>query len=267
MPGITHYKATRGNIEGYSAGDEWVTAKQYRRFVDGLFLYPAYRDEWPARYGWTPGFPCAPYGSFGTIPEEALYRSNYEAMREAFNEINADVETGSSDTFEILATDTHALALACLFEHQFEEYPVLDEDYMSEMESELTDEAYKSYGREDLIREFIRHPELDWIFDEDTLEIRNDQEDLRDIVDPMLRGIGRSVVAYSGEMYFGEDSLRYALDELVGAIMESPRLGLPELVHQFSGLIRYDKAVKDEETHERTQPRIQGIQIPKREDA
>lgn len=259
MPTIKQYRTTRDKRE--ATGEELVNATDVLKFrEDKLFLYPGWREE-PAVYGWSPDYPCASYGHFGTIPDEALYRSNYDATLEVFKEeLDLELETGSSDTFELPVDNMQAIALACRMNKDFSDYPVVDEERMSELENELTEEAYTSHGRDDLVKALatLLPAELaEELLDED--EVR---EEYKEHAEPYLKNMARSVVGYSGDMYFGYkskygeswESLEYALGEVTGGIwLPGNKLGLEQLLDGLVRIIRAERIRAEREEFERYQ--------------
>ena len=203
MPVITHVKATREVIEGYASDDAAVAREDFCSFRDSLTLYGdddfSRRHGFPLVYGWTPKYPAAAFGSFGTIPEEALYRSNFEAVRERFWEaLGIELGSGSSDTFEIPAEDPRALALALVLDRRAESYPAFDDEAVSALESELIREGIDSYFRDDVIGAFDGDPAFDGVF-----SLPGERPDIHAarILEEAVRAIACDAVAYSGELY------------------------------------------------------------------
>lgn len=265
MPVIKFYKTTTENIGWYALGDEVVTVAEFKSFVSGLTLYEpwSYNTYFEPVYGWSPGFPCAAYVPCTSILEEALYRSNYRMVHEEFKQrLGLELESGTSDTFEIPADNKNALALACRFELDLSDYPVVDEQDYSDLESELTSEAFEDYGKQDTIEKLCEMSE-----EFKALLINEDgeiYEDWQEIADPAIEDMARGFVGYCGEMYASADSIRDSIQSEIYPLPLEYNAPVAEFISAWLHTLKVDKAIKDQEVFEQTQPPL--INVP-REDS
>lgn len=259
MPEIREYKISPAAI-GDEAGHDTVDAREFKRWLASEERILDCGDV----YEWRPNFPAGYITYSTTISEEALMRSNWDAIVETFeDEIGIEDGEGewsfncSSGTLDLDKSDAriwNALALACKLDADAERYPVLDGERTSDEEYRLTEEAYSDYGRGELVDALETlsdiAPSLRDILDDNLGDIR---DDLRDIAEPYLRRLADGAVNYGGEMYFGYrgdfrgertdswNTLEYALQEQFEDFRERPRPDLGELLARLVDAIRADK--------------------------
>jgi hypothetical protein len=265
MPVIKEMKATREVLNG-CVTDETVDVAYYQKFVAGLET--AY--DWYAgmNYGiettkleWRPNFPFSDGSDIPcfTLRDEALYRSNHRVVTEDLDEHGIDY-TYHVGTLRFDPNDTIGIARAAMWERDLDGYPVADEDDMSELEQELIEEAYDSYGKDDFFSELSQYEELDFLFDDDVCKIKQAYEE---IFNDYLYRIASYSVSYSGEMYPSEDALKDALVEITyAAFVERPAWNSPINVYldALGRMIREEKAIEDRKLHEQTNPPFKGIE-------
>lgn len=250
MPKITEYKISEETIGAY-ATDQTVSAADFERFRSTLeieeygFRYSTYSGYVPTgNFTWRPSFPAGLMRCATTIPEEALYESNMRSIVRIFKDYGHEIG-GDHGIGEFTLENTHQIALACSIEEMCSEYPVVNEDDYSDLQLEKEGEEYDEYGKKDLIEKLYEWETLEFIFDTEEEVILPEFEP---ILDPILREMASYAVSYSGEMYFGEDTLRSAIADLTDLYMSRDRL--PALITALAMLITVRKARADREAFE-----------------
>lgn len=244
MPKITHMKATTETMEANVYGDELIAIEDYKRFVRTL-EHNVYTDK----LIWYPQFPYHESHPSTTLSDEALYSSNHRVVSEDLQENTESAEIGAFSV-AFSPTDTIAIARACMWELELDGYPVADEDDLSELEQELIEEAYDSYGKDDFLKELSEYDELEFVFDENG-EIK---DEYAEIFERYLYRIASYSVSYCGEMYPSEDAIKDALREICYSPDNPWNMSLNEYLVQLAIAIKTDKAMADRTLHEQTQP-------------
>jgi hypothetical protein len=257
MPKVKEMKATREVLNG-CVTDETIPVDEYRKFAAQI-SNPTQWDVDGEMVEWYPNFPFADRVMCEPLNNEALYRSNYRVIVEDFKQAGIDFEE-HNHTLRFNATDTVGIARAAMWERDLDGYPVADKDDLSELEQELIEEAYDSYGQDDFFRELSQYEELDFLFDDDVCEIKQAYEE---IFNDYLYRIASYSVSYSGEMYPSEDAIKDALQDITyEAFVERPAWNSPINVYldALGRMIREEKAMEDRQLHEQTNPPFEGIE-------
>ena len=243
MPVAREYKANR-EIIGGNITDYVVSAEDFERFVSEHVTTAAWVDNEPS-IDWTPKYPAAKFGYFGSVSEEALYVSNFECIVEIFrDEIGVTLESGTDELFEFDASDSVAVALACYLDLRAEDYPVVDEDHYTQTKHDMILAGIDNGFRDDAIDAIDNTTELDGLFgrdvDPDGLGAR--------LLESEIQDIAFTCVSYSGELYL-ESIARYLKDNF------------GQSVERYAATLRAILASERREIFETVQPPFTGIEV------
>ena len=219
MPVIRDYKTT-ADVVSDTAYDATVTAQEFERFLAGdrVRIWDDEYADGGALVEWSPGIPAG-YPMYGTtVVDEALMRSNWDALREMITDASMSPDDlgfdASMGQVDIPRSDVRALAMACKIERDFSDYPVLDDEAMSHEETRLINEGIDEWFRDDVTRMFDEEPAFDGIFGRD---VDPDGLAARALEDE-IRAIAYDAVSYCGELYI--DSIARHVENTSGGTVE-----------------------------------------------
>ncbi len=153
-----------------------------------------------------------------TMEDSALHMSNWEGIRDfLLDAYPEDVQVEDyrywvgGIRLEVLRvnTENHLLVADLRELHEdLDNYPVYDEDHMSQKEMDIAEENFESWGKEALVR-FMEENANEWP------EYIDEEGNLReDFVEEWLFKVYFDSTMYHGEQYFSERSVNDALEEI-----------------------------------------------------